>query len=116
MINLQSQQIHSPQLFRIGSIIVPLPAQDDRPDASGRPGSLGNFEYIDRLGEIHCPCLIFSESEDLCTPAVARAMHNGIPGSRWELLEGARHMCFVDRHEDYCRILESWLEEQDGRY
>lgn len=37
-------------------------------------------------------------------------------GSRWELLEGARHMCFVDRHEDYCRILESWLEEQDGRY
>ena len=26
MINLQSQQIHSPQLFRIGSIIVPLPA------------------------------------------------------------------------------------------
>ena len=43
-------------------------------------------------------------------------MHEGIPGSRWELLEGARHMCFVDRHEDYCRILESWLEEQDGRY
>ena len=79
-------------------------------------GSLGNFEYIDRLGEIHSPCLIFSGSEDLCTPAVARAMHEGIPGSRWELLEGARHMCFVDRHEDYCRILESWLEEQDGRY
>lgn len=32
-------------------------------------GSLGNFEYIDRLGEIHCPCLIFSGSEDLCTPS-----------------------------------------------
>lgn len=26
-------------------------------------------------------------------------MHEGIPGSRWELMEGARHMCFVDRHE-----------------
>ena len=26
MINLQSQQIHSPQLFKIGSIFVPLPA------------------------------------------------------------------------------------------
>ena len=40
-------------------------------------------------------------------------MYEGIPGSRWELMEGARHMCFVDRHEDYCRILESWLEEHD---
>ena len=76
-------------------------------------GSLGDFEYIDRLGEISCPCLLFSGSEDLCTPAVARSMHEGIPGSRWELMEGARHMCFVDRHEDYCRILESWLEEYD---
>ena len=76
-------------------------------------GSLGNFEYIDRLGEISCPCLLFSGSEDLCTPAVARSMYEGIPGSRWELMEGARHMCFVDRHEDYCRILESWLGEHD---
>ena len=76
-------------------------------------GSLGDFEYIDRLGEIKTPCLIFSGTEDLCTPAVARAMHEGIPGSRWELMEGARHMCFVDRHEDYCRILSSWLEQHD---
>ena len=48
-----------------------------------------------------------------CTPAVARSMHEGIPGSRWELMEGARHMCFVDRHEDYCRILTSWLSQHD---
>lgn len=33
-------------------------------------GSLGNFEYIDRLGEISCPGLLFSGSEDLCTPAI----------------------------------------------
>ena len=76
-------------------------------------GSLGDFEYIDRLGEIDCPCLLFSGSEDLCTPAVARSMYEGIPGSRWELMEGARHMCFVDRHEDYCHILEAWLAEHD---
>lgn len=76
-------------------------------------GSLGNFEYIDRLGEITQPCLIFSGTEDLCTPAVARAMHEGIPGSRWELMQECRHMCFVDRHEDYCRILEPWLAQHD---
>ena len=76
-------------------------------------GSLGHFEYTDRLGEITQPCLIFSGSEDLCTPAVARAMHEGIAGSRWKLMEGARHMCFVDRHEDYCRILEEWLDAHD---
>ena len=77
-------------------------------------GSLGDFEYIDRLGEITRPCLIFSGTEDLCTPAVARSMYEGIPGSRWELMENARHMCFVDRYEDYCRILESWLEQHDN--
>lgn len=77
-------------------------------------GSLGDFEYIDRLGEITRPCLIFSGTEDLCTPAVARSMYEGIPGSRWELMDNARHMCFVDRHEDYCRILESWLEQHDN--
>ncbi len=76
-------------------------------------GSLGNFEYIDRLGEITQPCLIFSGTEDLCTPAVARAMYEGIPGSRWELMQECRHMCFVDRHEDYCRILEPWLAQHD---
>lgn len=77
-------------------------------------GSLADFEYTGRLGEITQPCLIFSGSEDLCTPAVARAMHEGIPGSRWELMEGARHMCFVDRHDDYCRILGEWLSTHDG--
>ena len=76
-------------------------------------GSLGDFEYIDRLGEITQPCLIISGSEDLCTPAVARAMYEGIPGSRWELMQGSRHMCFVDCHEDYCRMLESWLAQHD---
>jgi len=76
-------------------------------------GSLGDFEYLDRLGEITQPCLLFSGSEDLCTPAVARSMHERIPGSRWELMKGSRHMCFVDTHEDYCRILESWLEQHD---
>jgi proline iminopeptidase len=76
-------------------------------------GTLGDFEYIDRLGEITQPCLIFSGTEDLCTPAVARAMHEGIPGSRWELMQGCRHMCFVDCHEEYCRILEPWLAQHD---
>ena len=76
-------------------------------------GSLGDFEYIDRLGEITTPCLIFSGTEDLCTPAVARSMHEGIPGSRWELMDKCRHMCFVDRHPDYCRILASWLAQHD---
>ena len=76
-------------------------------------GTLGNFEYTERLGEIRNPCLIFSGSEDLSTPKVAGTMYEGIAGSRWELMEGSRHMCFVDRHEDYCRILAQWLGEHD---
>jgi len=77
-------------------------------------GSLGNFEYTDRLGEIAAPCLIFSGSEDLCTPTIAKTLQDGIPGSRWELMAGARHMCFVDRNESYCHILDGWLADHDG--
>ena len=76
-------------------------------------GSLADFEYTGRLGEITRPCLIISGTEDLCTPAVAGSMHQGIPGSRWVLMAGARHMCFVDRHDEYCRLLTEWLDRHD---
>ena len=95
----------------------------------------GNFEdpaYLranDRFMTLHCASTDENSPECLTRPkrsgkeaylygwgpneAVARSMHEGISGSRWELMEGARHMFFVDRHVDYCRILESWLEEHD---
>ena len=76
-------------------------------------GTLRNFDYTDRLGWIHVPCLIISGTDDLCTPLVAKTMYDRIPDAHWELFEGCRHMCFVDDHAKYCTVVEKWLREND---
>ena len=76
-------------------------------------GSLRDFEYIDRLGEITVPSLIMSGISDLCSPLIAKTMHDGIKGSEWILWERARHTCYVDRHDDYCVELIRWMNEHD---
>lgn len=76
-------------------------------------GSLGGFEYTERLGEIDVPCLIMSGTEDLCTPIVAKTMFDGIRQSQWELFAGCRHMPFVEANAQYCRVLADWLDRMD---
>lgn len=83
------------------------------PNEFAPTGTLKDFEYIDRLGEIKIPTLIMSGISDLCSPLVAKTMHDGIPGSKWILWERARHTCFVDRHDDYCRELIKWMNQND---
>ncbi len=72
-------------------------------------GTLKDFEYTSRLNEISVPTLIISGTDDLCTPLVAKTMYDGIEKSKWELMEGCRHMCFVDDHAKYCHILKNWM-------
>lgn len=83
------------------------------PNEFAPTGSLRDFEYIDRLGEIEIPSLICSGISDLCSPLVAKTMADGIPNSKWILWERARHTCFVDRHDDYCVELIKWMNQYD---
>lgn len=76
-------------------------------------GTLRDFDYTDRLQEIHTPCLITSGTDDLCTPLIAKTLCDGIPKARWELFAGARHMPFVEQNDKYCCILTEWLEAHD---
>lgn len=76
-------------------------------------GTLRDFDYTDRLGTISQPCLIVSGTNDECTPLVAKTMADRIPTCRWELLDGARHMTFVDQTDNYCQMLDKWLKEHD---
>ena len=84
------------------------------PNEFAPTGTLKDFEYVDRLGEIEVPSLIMSGISDLCSPLVAKTMHDGIKGSKWILWERARHTCFVDRHDDYCVELIKWMNEHDA--
>lgn len=76
-------------------------------------GNLKDFDYTDRLGEITEPTLIISGTNDESTPLIAKTMHDGIIGSWWELLDGARHMTFIDQTERYCELLAHWLQAND---
>jgi proline iminopeptidase len=75
-------------------------------------GTLKDFDYIDRLGEISVPCLVVSGTDDLCTPLIAKTMADGIPGARWELFENCRHMCFAENHPRYVKMMREWLAEE----
>ena len=83
------------------------------PNEFAPTGTLKDFEYIDRLGEIKIPSLICSGISDLCSPLVAKTMADGIPNSKWILWERSRHTCFVDRHDDYCVELIKWMNQYD---
>lgn len=73
-------------------------------------GTLKDFEYTDRLHEIKQRTLIISGTNDECTPLIAKTMFDRIPDSRWELLDGARHMTFIDQTDKYKTILTEWLK------
>ena len=79
-------------------------------------GNLKDFDYTARLGEIHCPCLITSGTNDMCTPFVAKTMYDRIPNATWHLFDGTRHMSFVEQHDAYCEVLSQWLDvHEEGK-
>lgn len=83
------------------------------PNEYNPTGSLKDYEYTDRLGEVNVPCLIMSGTDDLCTPFVAKTMYDGIPDSQWELFAGARHMPFAEQNERYTEVLTRWLDAHE---
>lgn len=78
-------------------------------------GTLRDYDYTDRLGEIQVPCLVMSGTNDLCTPLVAKTLYDGISDSKWHLFVGARHMPFAEQNDEYCQVLEEWMEEKEGK-
>ena len=79
------------------------------PNELNATGDLKDFEYLEKMKSIDIPTLVISGSEDLCTPAIAKAMHDALPNSKWELFVGSRHMPFVEDHNHYCKVLAEWL-------
>ena len=74
-------------------------------------GTLRDFNVIGQLGSIREPALVISGGNDLCTPYIAKTMADGIPNSRWELFEFARHMCFVEDLPRYSALLREWFNK-----
>ncbi len=76
-------------------------------------GNQKDYDFTDRLHEIKEPTLIISGLMDMCTPYIAKSMHDLIENSKWELFRYSRHVPYVEENEKYIQVLKKWLNEND---
>jgi proline iminopeptidase len=70
----------------------------------------GDFDYTDKLAEVRAPTLVIvGEHDRTTTPRAARVLHEGIPGSRLEIVPGVGHLSFVEAPEEYRRRVGKFL-------
>lgn len=77
---------------------------------------LGDFLACDRfdlrqqIGQISAPTLVLTGSEDRMTPPrLGQALAEGIPGARFQLVEGAGHMLMLERPAETAQAVEAFL-------
>lgn len=73
-------------------------------------GVLADWNIEARLGEIDVPTLIVSGRYDEATPAQQQRLKDGIPGSRWTMLEHSAHLTFVEEPDRYREVVTSFLD------
>jgi 3-oxoadipate enol-lactonase len=64
------------------------------------------------LATIAVPTLVVAGSEDALVPVEeAQAMASGVPGARFEVLEGSGHLVSLDRAHVVNRLVASWVAD-----
>jgi len=76
-------------------------------------GEYGDFDVTDRLAEIDVPTLVIAGRNDQCVPALSEAIHAGVPGSELVIVEGASHLPFLERPDEYFSVLNRFLAGAD---
>ncbi|HEY3050687.1 MAG TPA: alpha/beta fold hydrolase [Gaiellaceae bacterium] len=70
----------------------------------------GDFDYTPELDRVSKPTLVIvGEQDRTTTPRAARALHEGIAGSRLVVLPGVGHMSFVETPDPYMDAVRSFL-------
>ena len=77
-------------------------------------GTLHDYDYREQMKHCDLPVMIMSGAEDLCSPVIAKDMHENIPNSEWHLFPRSRHMCYLDQHDEYVEIMTEWLNRHDA--
>jgi proline iminopeptidase len=73
-------------------------------------GTFKNWDILDRLHEISVPTLVSGGEFDECHPDHLRDIHSRIPGSELCVIEGAAHLCFAERREEYMALANDFME------
>ena len=77
-------------------------------------GPLKDFDVMADLGSITVPTLLFCGEFDEVTPATVRQAHEGIPGSRFVVMEGCSHMSQAERPDLAIGLIRGWLAGVDA--
>ena len=74
-----------------------------------------HFNVQDRLGEIHCPTLILSSSEDALVPVTEQTfLHQGIKGSSHMIVRGSGHASMYEFPEAFAGLIIGFSGLGDG--
>jgi pimeloyl-ACP methyl ester carboxylesterase len=69
------------------------------------------FDSRKRLADIGCPTLIIAGSQDRAVPMHhATMLHEGIPGSRLVVVNGAAHTLIWTHTDEFVRLVAEFLE------
>ena len=99
----------------------PAPVQHIRDQILSTPvaGFIGcseaicRLDYIHRLHEIRLPAMIIVGEDDPGTPVSAsEAIHERIEGSQLKIMPAARHLCNVEKADDFNELILSFLNDQ----
>jgi proline iminopeptidase len=70
----------------------------------------GDFDYTGDLRHVAKPTLVLVGAEDrTTTPRAARVLHEGIPGSKLTVLDGAGHMSMIEAQPAYLGAVNEFL-------
>lgn len=77
--------------------------------------AIPRIDTTGRLGEIRCPALVIVGEDDPGTPvAMAKAIHDAIPGSELVVIPKASHLCNLERPDAFNRVLGGFLDRVAG--
>lgn len=78
--------------------------------ASFQMKALSRFNVRERLGEITCPVLVITGSQDrMMDPENSRLLAQRVPGARLYVVKGAGHLFFLERPEEVNRVLTDFF-------
>jgi proline iminopeptidase len=76
-------------------------------------GTIRQINIAPELHRIRVPTLVTGGRYDEVTPAVARQIHDGIPGSRLVTFQESSHMPFWEERERFIGVVATFLKDVD---
>lgn len=78
-------------------------------------GTLKDWDVSERLGEIRVPTLVTAGRFDEATPALAKTLQRGIPGSECVIFEKSAHFPHVEETEHFLEVVDRFLSSAEAR-